>query len=55
MDGISVRTVAERSVRAVVTRADGRVENLGLIAFTSQNRFRRWGYRLGRLIGIWRR
>jgi hypothetical protein len=55
MGQVSVKSLSERSVYAIVTRAGGTVEDLGLISFTSRNAFRRWAYRLGRLTGIWRR
>jgi hypothetical protein len=51
----SVRTVSKTEVTAVITRADGTVESLGLVSFRSRNPFLRWGYKLGQLIGIWRR
>lgn len=43
------------AVRAVITRADGTVEDLGLVSYYSRNPLRRWGYALGKLLGIWRR
>jgi hypothetical protein len=55
MAQVSARTISESSIHAVITRADGTVENLGLISFRSRNPLRRWGYQLGRLLGIWRR
>ena len=50
-----VKTVSTASVRAVITRADGTVEDLGLISYRSRNPLMRWGYSLGKLLGIWRR
>ena len=55
MGQVAVRSISESAVHAVVTRADGKVENLGLIAYTSQNPLKRWAHQLGRLVGIWRR
>lgn len=55
MAEVGVKTVAERTITAVVTRADGTVENLGVVSYHSQNMFKRWVYKLGQLLGIWRR
>ena len=55
MVDVSTKTVSSCSIHAVVTRADGTVEDLGLISYTSRNPLRRWGYRLGQFLGIWRR
>jgi hypothetical protein len=55
MGQVSAKTVSTTAVRAVITRADGTVENLGLVSYYSRNPLRRWGYRLGQLVGIWRR
>ena len=55
MTQVAAKTVSESTIHAVITRADGTVEDLGLISFQSASRLRRWGYRLGQLLGIWRR
>ena len=36
----------EASISAVITRADGRVENLGQISYWHRNPIRRWFWRL---------
>lgn len=54
MSEYSAKTVSERSVRAVIYRADGSVEQLGLIAYYSRNPIKRWAYRLGQKLGIFR-
>jgi hypothetical protein len=46
--------VKQSAIRAVVTRADGAVEDLGLISFYSRNPLLRWGYKIGRRLGVWR-
>ena len=38
------------SIRATVIRADGRVENHGVVAFYHRNPFIRWAYRVRRAI-----
>ena len=38
----------EASIRAKVIRADGRVEELGVIAFYSRSRWKRWLFKLRR-------
>ena len=55
MSQADIKTVSAASVHAVITRADGTVENLGLVSYYSRNPFRRWVYALGKLVGIWRR
>lgn len=40
----------EMTISAVITRADGRVENLGVIAFHHRNPFKRLAWQLGRFI-----
>jgi hypothetical protein len=55
MGQVSAKTVSSSSVTAVITRADGSVEKLGLISYYSRNPIRRWGYALGKFLGIWRR
>lgn len=35
--------------RAVITRADGTVEDLGAIAYWHRNPLRRWGWNIARL------
>lgn len=52
---VSALSVSESAVHAVVIRANGKVENLGLISFHSRNPLRRWAYQLGQFLGIWRR
>jgi hypothetical protein len=53
---VSAKTVTKTAtVHAVITRADGTVENLGLVSYYSRNPLRRWGYALGKFLGIWRR
>lgn len=43
---------SQMTIEAVVTRADGRVENLGVISYWNKNPFKRW---LFNLFGIvWR-
>jgi hypothetical protein len=39
---LDVKTKTKTEVTAVVTRADGRVENLGLISYDHVNPFKRW-------------
>lgn len=39
----------EMSIRAVVTRADGRVEDHGVVTYWHKNPLRRWAWKLGRL------
>lgn len=36
--------------RAVITRADGTVEDLGTIAYWHRNPFRRWAWTIARLV-----
>lgn len=36
------------SIEATVTRADGRIENLGVVNYWHRNPLRRWAWRLGR-------
>lgn len=55
MPEITSKVQSSCSVHAVVTRADGRKEDLGLISYTSRNPLRRLIYALGKLLGIWRR
>jgi hypothetical protein len=56
MGPVSAKTVTKTAtVHAVITRADGTVENLGLVSYYSRNPLRRWGYALGKFLGIWRR
>ena len=56
MGQVSAKTITQSaSIRAVITRADGTVENLDLVSYYSRNPLRRWGYALGKLLGIWRR
>lgn len=43
------------SIRAVVTRADGTIENLGLISFQSTSPLKMWLYRMGQKLGLFRR
>ena len=38
--------VRSNSVEAVITRADGRVERLGVIAYWHANPLRRWAWRI---------
>lgn len=38
----------EMSISAVVTRADGRVENLGTVTYWHKNPFKRLAFRIGR-------
>ncbi len=40
----------EMTISAVITRADGRVENLGVIAFHHRNPFKRLAWQLHRFI-----
>ena len=40
----------EISISAVVTRADGRVERLGTVAYYHRNPLRRWLWAAGRLL-----
>jgi hypothetical protein len=42
MNQIIPAQARQASLHAVVTRADGTVENLGLIAYYHRNPFRRW-------------
>jgi hypothetical protein len=56
MAGFSVSSdTKEVTVTAVITRADGTIENLGLVTYYHRNPLRRWVYRLGQFIGIWRK
>lgn len=47
---MDARQPTQISVSAVVTRADGRVENLGVIAFSHRNPLRVLAWRIGRLL-----
>ena len=38
----------QTSIRAVITRADGTVEDLGMISYWHKNPLRRLAYRIGR-------
>ena len=50
MPDVNTKTgLRQMSVTAVVTRADGRVEDLGTIAYWHANPFRRFLFRLKRL------
>ena len=40
----------QASIRATVIRADGRVEDLGVVAFYHRNPLYRWAYRVRRAI-----
>ncbi len=40
----------EMTISAVITRADGRVENLGVIAFHHRNPFKRLAFRAHQII-----
>lgn len=42
--------VRSQSIEAVITRADGTVENLGTIAYYHRNPLRRLAWRVGRMI-----
>jgi hypothetical protein len=42
----------EVSVRGQVTRADGSVEDLGVIAYWHRNPFKRLAWRIRRLVGM---
>lgn len=42
--------VREVTIEAVITRADGRVERLGTIAYYHKNPLRRLAWRLGQLL-----
>lgn len=37
-------------LRAIVTRADGRVEDLGIIAYWHKNPLRRWAWSIKRFL-----
>jgi len=39
-----------QSLEATITRADGTVEHLGVIAYWHRNPLRRWAWRLGQLL-----
>lgn len=41
---VAGRKAKEARVRAVVTRADGRIEDRGTIAYYHRNPLRRWGF-----------
>jgi len=41
--------MSQMSIRAVITRADGTVEDLGTISYWHKNPLRRLAYRIGRL------
>lgn len=45
-DLVATGKQVERSISAVVTRADGSVEDLGVIAYWHRNPLRRWAWRL---------
>ncbi len=49
--GITSGTTGARmvSVEAIVTRADGTVENLGTLAYWHESRLKRWAFALGQL------
>ncbi len=40
----------EVSLTAVITRADGTIENLGTISYWHKNPLRRWAWRLYRIL-----
>lgn len=40
----------EQSLRAVVTRADGRREELGVISYWHRNPLKRWAWKAGRML-----
>jgi hypothetical protein len=42
----SIRSAVETSIRAVVTRADGRVEDLGVVSYWHRSLWRRLLWRL---------
>jgi hypothetical protein len=41
--------MSQIAIRAVITRADGTVEDLGTISYWNKNPLRRLAYRIGRL------
>lgn len=50
MSGVQARKgMSQQTIRAVITRADGRVEDLGVISYWHKNPLRRLVYRTGRL------
>jgi len=56
MSGISAKSnMREQTISAVITRADGTVEHLGVISYYHKNPLKRWvGEVVVRLRGIWR-
>lgn len=46
MTGIRARQVQATKLRAVVTRADGTVEDLGLISYSNKNLFKHFSVNL---------
>lgn len=40
----------EAVIEAVVTRADGRIERLGVISFYHKNPLKRWAFRIKRML-----
>ena len=56
MSTTSISTKATTvAISAVVTRADGKVENLGLISYRSTSPVKQWLYELGKRLWIFRR
>lgn len=47
---VSGRKARESSIKAVVHRADGRVEDLGTIAYYHRNPIRRWAFKAWRSV-----
>lgn len=47
--------VRELSVKAVITRADGKIEDLGLVSYQSTNPMKMWVYNIGKRLGLFRR
>jgi len=41
----------EQTIEITVTRADGRVERLGVVAYWHKNPLRRWAWKLKRAFG----
>lgn len=50
-DGLAARTAREASISAVIIRADGSREPLGVVSYWHRNPLRRLAFRLRRILG----
>jgi hypothetical protein len=54
MDDTSKSMAKSAKISAIITRADGTVENVGTIAYWHRNPLKRWAWSLNRIIKTWR-